>query len=291
MGLPVGQHLLNGHKPVTLVEHWESKPIFDNSLTSDLPAASCSFGGPQGTSIPVAGRSGATVMDFCPPLPTLRLPSTFHFADFKARYNSDANTAASASVGSVNTVRLRPANFFKCEASNSRCFAVSLLGATDSSISAASFSQLAARTLASAAFCSASAVRASTSAMICPDSCDVRTALSNSPAIPRISTIRDSRDSLRSSSLVRGSGVNSAMNLPRTQPMNTIAVEIYPNHSQQFSAAFTAPSSESVRVMLDHRKRGQRTLIVCLALVLCMLVMQVIKFVQECITDGNKKAK
>ena len=129
----------NGHNPVTLVEHWEANPIFTNSRTRALPAASCNLGGPQGISTPVAGSLGAIVKFLPPPLPMPPLLSTSQRAAFKARYMSDAKSAASASLGSVKTTTLRPWNFVKREVSNFRCSADSLLGATDSSISAASF--------------------------------------------------------------------------------------------------------------------------------------------------------
>jgi len=114
---------------------------------------------------------------------------------------------------------------------------------------AASLSFTDARSLASPAFRSALPARSSMFAMSCPDNWDVLTVLSNSPAIPRMSTIRDSRASLLLASLVLGRDVNSATNSP-TQPVNTIAVEIYPNHSQQFNVAFRDPTSESVRTTL-----------------------------------------
>ncbi len=122
---------------------------------------------------------------------------------------------------------------------------------------AASFSFKAARSLASPAFCSASAARSSMLAMICPDSCDVRTALRSSPAIPRIRTIRDSLASLCLRWSLLGSDVNSAMHSP-TQPSPTTAVEIYPNHSQRPSAVFNDATSQSRRIIADHMKQQAR---------------------------------
>jgi hypothetical protein len=95
-------------------------------------------------------------------------------------------------------------------------------------------------------------------AMICPDSCDVRTALRSSPAIPRIRIIRDSLASLCLRWSVPGSDVNSAINSPM-QPTPTTVVEIYPNHSQQPSVVFNNATSESGRIIADHMKRQARS--------------------------------
>jgi hypothetical protein len=75
--------------------------------------------------------------------------------------------------------------------------------------------------------------------------------------------ISDSRASFFSASSLFGRDVKLATNSP-TQPRNTIAVEIYPNHSQQLNDAFRDPTSESVRIILRHQKREQRDLIACL---------------------------
>src|SRR5207245_6063516 len=125
-------------------------------------------------------------------------------------------------------------------------------------------------TLASAAFCSASAVRSSMLAISSPDKLEVRTALSSSPAIPKIKTIRDSLESLclRVSSFE--TDVNSAMNSP-IHPTPTTAVEAYPNHSHQRMAAFNDATSESVRIILDHKKREERSLMVCFVEVVAVI--------------------
>jgi hypothetical protein len=117
----------------------------------------------------------------------------------------------------------------------------------------ASFSFAEARSLASPAFHSASAARSSMCAIICPEKCDVRAALNNSPPIPSMSTSRDSLSSLCLDRLLLRQDVNPATNSP-TQPSATTAVEPYPIHSHQRNADFNDATSESVRIILDHQK-------------------------------------
>jgi len=145
-------------------------------------------------------------------------------------------------IFSCNANRLRSAS-----AALACCLAISVLAfATSCSNPATSLFSLAARS--------------SMFAISCPDNCDVRTVPNNSPAIPKMRIIRDSRASFFSVFSLFGRDVNSATNSP-TQPRNTIAVETYSNHSQQPKADFSDATSESVRIILDHKKREERTLL------------------------------
>lgn len=109
----------------------------------------------------------------------------------------------------------------------------------------------------------ASPASCSTYAIICPDNCDVRTAVSISPAIPKISTIKESRATLLAQSLLLGIDVNSAMNSP-TQPIKTTPVQMYPAISQHPNDDFNNATSDAVKVILAHQKRAEKTLIAAL---------------------------
>lgn len=164
-------------------------------------------------------------------------------------FNANCTSAASFWTRAVFCWAFSSSNCFERVAAVARSKSPLSTRLPDSSLPARSFAKLA---------------RSSMLAINWPDESDVRTALNNSPAIPKIKTINESFASLCLPPSLFMKKVNSAMNSPM-QPSPTIAVETYPNHSQQRRADFKDATSESVRVILDHKKREERTLIICFA--------------------------
>ncbi len=185
----------------------------------------------------------------------------------------------------TNTSTLIPFNPVSSPAILADCAAVNCLGPKISAILFSSWTRL--KSAWAASLCASSA-SCSTFAISSPDNCETRTSLSNSPAIPAIKTIRDRRDSLCLLLLLFTQRVNSATNSP-IQPRNTTPVEMYPTHSQQFNVDFSDSTSEAGRIILLHQKRAQKTLIACLVGVLLMLVMMVVSFIRDHISEMNKK--
>jgi hypothetical protein len=123
------------------------------------------------------------------------------------------------------------------------------------------------------------------SEIACDDICEDIIAVRSSPAIPTISTMRDSFDHLCSSVLSFGMLVNSAMYSPM-HPKITSAVEAYPAISQKSSDEDN--TFLIVHNMLAHQRRERWTLLACLVGVIGFLCMQLIAYVRDFII--RKKA-